>query len=122
MNELDYCTLGMARRLQEAGIVVETEKVWAFKPTSLNPDGVWQLIIKPLWPYREQYPALSMSEAWRLLPEDEDTLIKLLFDFHRFRYGKSVWDMNVFIIKLARDVNNLCELILWLKGQEGEKE
>ena len=117
MNELDYCTIEMSRRLQEAGIVVETEKYWCrlrdWQPYELK-DADFAAFCD------DYYPALSMSEAWRLLPEDEDTLIKLLFDYHRFRYGKSVWDMQVFIIKLARDVNNLCQLILWLKGREGE--
>lgn len=68
----NYTSLEMSRKLVENGIVLETEKVWAFVPGDITkPDspGKWALISKPLYPYKEQYPAPNLSELWRELPE-----------------------------------------------------
>jgi hypothetical protein len=75
MNTNNYGSLKACQDLVTAGIVLETEKVWAFVPNHYDMDqegnsrGVWKLIDPPLYPYRDQIPAPSMSELWRELPE-----------------------------------------------------
>ena len=115
MNPSNYCTLPMAKRLHEAGVRMETEAVWAFIKKNevnagrINPDaGEWKLIKKPLFPYREQYPALSMSEAWEALP------VKSYL--YKGTFSNEAWlGRQDYSNKNATDC--LCELLLWQKGE-----
>lgn len=67
MNEQNYCTLPAAQRLEAKGIVLETEAVWVLRSNGVS-ESKYDLIPKPLFPYREQDPAPSMAEVWRELP------------------------------------------------------
>jgi len=67
MNSNNYCSLEMSKKLVEAGIVLETDKVWR-----LGADG-WKLLsrdwaIKMMSNTYEIIPAPSMSELWAELP------------------------------------------------------
>ena len=70
MNELDYTSLEISKRLAEAGIVLETDALWA---TSIH-GGASQLIHKEdadkLFGQVTIVPAPSMAEVWRELPEN----------------------------------------------------
>jgi hypothetical protein len=77
MNPLNYATLEASKRLVDAGIVLETEKVWHLngdKETySLQTRGSSpSLLVR--W---GDFPAPSMAEVWRELPYQE----------HSVRYG-----------------------------------
>jgi len=73
-NPNNYGSLEACQRLVAAGIVLETEKVWAFNEwiagTDEGPYGIeeWRLISPPLTPYKQRIPAPSMVEVWRELP------------------------------------------------------
>ena len=85
MNQLNYASLEASKRLVDAGIVIKSEKIWASVPNPYNVDREgnslphWKLIDPPLYPYKEQIPAPSMTEVWRELPEGFEYISK--FDY-----------------------------------------
>ena len=77
MNELNYASLEASKRLYDAGIVLETDAVWAQRIYLDPPD--WVLISKDTYDsgyfrnelnnqYEYGIPAPSMAEVWRALP------------------------------------------------------
>ena len=64
MNELNYASLEASKKLHEAGIVLETDALW-----SLFLDGFHLIMNTELHPLVENYPAPSIAEVWRELPE-----------------------------------------------------
>jgi hypothetical protein len=68
MNELDHASLEASKKLVDAGIVLETEKVWFFSTTG------WELVDRyDKHKVNKHYlPAPSMAEVWRELPETID--------------------------------------------------
>jgi hypothetical protein len=73
MNPNNYCTLEAAKRLVEAGIVIDTD----FYHVKHLSGGYWQQSIRsknellniPIENVAEVLPAPSMAEVWRELPE-----------------------------------------------------
>ena len=64
MNTQNYASLEACQRLVDAGVVLETDAIW-----SLFYNG-WRLVLRTeLHPLVEDYPAPSMAEVWRELPE-----------------------------------------------------
>lgn len=88
MNPDNYASLEASKRLEDAGIVMETEKYWVetYSPFVINKYGlgplVWQLTDDPDSYIRESdvIPAPSMAEIWRELPDSvqlfKDPIIK----------------------------------------------
>lgn len=72
MNLLNYASLEASKRLVEAGIVLETDAVWVKWYSDNYPHGEYRLVYKALVQieeFNEQYPAPSLAEVWRELPE-----------------------------------------------------
>jgi hypothetical protein len=72
MNEANYASLEASKRLVEAGIVLETDAVWVKWYSDNYPHGEYRLVYKALVQieeFNEQYPAPSMAEVWRELPD-----------------------------------------------------
>ena len=65
MNELNYASLEASKKLHEAGIVLETDALW-----SLFLDGFHLIMKTELHPLVENYPAPSMAEVLRELPNN----------------------------------------------------
>ena len=126
MNQENYCSLNVAKRLIDTGIVLETEAVWR-----LGADG-WKLLNKD-WVTNmmsntyESYPAPSFAEIWRELPdeielEDDGGSIALSV----FKSGKTTYagyylnkDEEVYEEKESSNpADALAELLIWAKGQE----
>ena len=64
MNTQNYASLEACQRLVDAGVVLETDAIW-----SLFYNG-WRLVLRTeLHPLVEDYPAPSMAEVWRELPD-----------------------------------------------------
>ena len=61
MNELNYASLEASKKLHDAGIILETDAVWEGK------EGQTRLNLKANCP--DGFPAPSMAEVWRELPE-----------------------------------------------------
>ena len=71
MNPLNYASLEASKRLVEAGIVLETEAGWykIFRPGCHSFDMVLSMRSGNEKFYGDNYPAPSMAEVWRELPE-----------------------------------------------------
>ena len=74
MNPLNYASLEASKRLVEAGIVLETEAGWykIFRPGCHSFDMVLSMRSGNEKFYGDNYPAPSMAEVWRELPETID--------------------------------------------------
>ena len=99
MNEQNYATREASQRLQDAGIVLETEAVWFFSTTG------WELIGRyKEHPVNKHYlPAPSMAEVWRELPNG--MLHK--GEWHRLYISKCKSSMDTFT-EYAKDEQAIC--------------
>jgi len=94
-----------------------------------NPPGKWELIQKPLFPYKDQVPASSMADVWRELPEciaaDDVTWAFLTMgkmgDMTKVSYGPSWNALQGFLNTNPTDA--LIYLRIWLEERrEGMKK
>jgi len=117
MNEANYASLEASKRLVEAGIAVETDCYWWIGPHTKK-----LIDYKPSESELSQYvngvniyPAPSMAEVWRELPED--TIIgKDKTYTGSFIIGKTIHDH-----RSTNPTDALIDLLIWLK-QEAEHE
>jgi hypothetical protein len=111
MNQENYCSLNVAKRLIDTGIVLETEAVWR-----LGADG-WKLLNKD-WVTNmmsntyESYPAPSFAEIWRELP------LGSICVKHNITGTNSCWSPDSPYIENDRITDVIAELLIWVKGQE----
>jgi hypothetical protein len=121
VNQENYCSLNVAKKLIDAGIVLETDFVWR-----LGADG-WKLLNKD-WVTNmmsntyESYPAPSFAEIWRELPfqsyikklDDGSTLVWICDDDADGKYIESNMIAN------SNPADALAELLIWAKGLGGK--
>ncbi len=115
MNEINYASLEASKRLVDAGIVLETDFKW-----HQQTDGSFMLV-ESSWPTWElAYPALSMAEVWRELPnveiikEEGITKARLLIFNSSFRAYASPEFENL------NSTDALIDLLIWVKGKEAK--
>ena len=96
MNPLNYGSLEACKRLHDAGIVVETDFYWLREVAGWR---LWQHFKGVQDHYLDHknlcIPALSMAEAWRMLP---DHVI-----IHKYSY---------------RTVDDFIDLLIWLEKEK----
>jgi hypothetical protein len=75
MNELNFASLRASKKLVDNGIVLETEAGWykIFRPGCHAFVMVLSMRSGNEKFYGDNYPAPSMAEVWRELPEEYDT-------------------------------------------------
>jgi len=127
MNELDYGSLEVCKKLAENGIVLKTEKYWLF----LETQG-WWLADKPfdLWNYPRHFPTPTITDVRRELPENEK-LLELILDYAESKFGLSepvmdfkvisVFDIRIFIIDIFSNVDKFIDLLIWYKKKRREE-
>lgn len=133
MNEKDYCSPEMAKRLQEAGIEIETEKHWI-----VCKDGVSFLAqLGDIGSHAKGeiatwYSAPSLSEAWReiqrlgitslqMKPDNDNPLITVI-TYYEYPIVDGVRTMKPTRFINENPVDACCELLIWLSQQEkGER-
>ena len=115
MNGLNYASLEASKRLVEAGIVLETESVWAQNLKT----GDWfhaykKLLVVPTI----IIPAPCMAEVWRELPSDDWELYQLIRKYLMFR-GLDFEDYAVAmeLIRIARSADALIDLLIWVRKE-----
>ena len=118
MNPNNYGTLPACQRLAEAGIVLETEKVWHLngdKETySLQTRGSSpSLLVR--W---GDFPAPSMAEVWRELPDD--CFVQMLSD--GITVAGFVDGETEHSNENTNPTDALIDLLIWVKGQGKEKK
>ena len=110
MNELNVASLQASKKLVEAGIVLETDAVWA------RDEIGWYLRSSFENTEREvlkSYPAPSMAEVWRELPEGTEC-IKQATETKCITMSKD--NIKVFFSKNPADA--LIELRIWLEKEK----
>ena len=109
VNEANYVSLEASKRLDEAGIVLVTEKAWIMSYTG------WELVdnIKyyGFWKDAKKYPAPSMAEVWRELP-----LGSRLMRGTEDRAVAWRWDSGEMINTNPTDA--LIDLLIWLRKEK----
>jgi hypothetical protein len=121
MNPNNSATLEAAQRLVDAGIVLETDfyhvhnklrNVWSIRPLTLD------IQEHPEW--WEWYPAPSMAEVWRELPES----VKWNDMWHHLTVEKLGDETSCYYRTNGKVSNNtsptdaLIDLLIWEKGQK----
>jgi len=122
MNNLNYASLEASKKLHDAGIVLETEKVWFFSTTG------WELVDRyDKHKVNKHYlPAPSMEEVWRELPADiEVDGEKYNLCAHKIggvNCAEYVSDLPETIGSAygANMADNLIDLLIWVKEEEGK--
>ena len=130
MNERNYITLPIAKKLHEAGIVMQNEACWKVWPTGKKLIPVEE--IEPLqWRTTSNvfYPAYTFTEVWDMLPftienSDNDYTTHYL---RCVKGSKETWVGYQNYIKdelYAATNHNPCdaaaELLLWLTKEGGK--
>ncbi len=124
MNELNYCTLQAAKRLHEAGIVMKTDFTWGCQ---VNKDGSKRWTIQPIDCHfantEPEYPAPSMAECWRELPDSHGSSTTLIVEKHydSMIAGYFDWEEEDFTEAKFRNENPtdaLIDLLIWLRGKK----
>jgi hypothetical protein len=130
MNEQNYCSLEMSKRLVAAGIVLETEKVW--KDINYHTS-----LAAPNWKLYPRMNALgiyvsaaNLSELWRelrLLVIDSNLLLPVLVKISDDAQGGVLYSAFYEDLEHSRPVpavyhntnpcNCLAELLIWVKGE-----
>lgn len=125
-----YVSLEMARRLQEEGVKMETEKYWVLRDNgwelkSLNERG-WKPVIYDRLRTGKAFSAPSLAELWEWLPEEnggywlvleKDIASTVIVSVAGYKcVGEEPWMVS------EQDTNPadaLGELAIWLAGKEG---
>jgi hypothetical protein len=119
MNKDNYCSLGMCKKLVEAGIVLETEVVFVklFEGHKLR--------MKDSFSFREEddyIPAPSMAELWRELPETLDVVDVMkphsYIRMTKFQ-GETVtgYGCQLDVGKRINPSDSLADLLIWVKKE-----
>jgi hypothetical protein len=118
MNPLNYASVAASKRLADAGIKLDTDYSWFNNPFQCNPKDNWKLISREeyqrAFTFCISYPAPSMAEIWRELPEK--TLIR------RIRNDTWTWiDKEEGSTQHnTNPADALIDLLIWVK-KKGEK-
>ena len=117
MNNLNYASLEASQKLHDAGIVLETDFYWA----SVDMEN-WSLCTIPHKVGFKEYPAPSMAEVWRELPEtiDEyDLTCEKIFN-GGMEAGYTTYDVSGLrwkvLFNAANPTDALIELLIHIKG------
>ena len=111
MNTQNYASLEASKGLVDAGIVLETEKVWFFSTTG------WELVDRyDKHKVNKHYlPAPSMAEVWRELPEQHDDEYLRLFKDE----GKTFCGYGEYADRWGNETpaDALIDLLIWCKAE-----
>ncbi|MFA5323349.1 MAG: hypothetical protein WC373_11820 [Smithella sp.] len=107
MKELDYCSLGVAKRLVAAGITVETEAYWI-----KDYDGTYSLtrdwiVARSSGDY---IPTPSFAELWRETPD-------LVFIEKYDGYSAAHFGLDA-AFRSKNPADALAELKIWVEGNK----
>ena len=112
MNPLNYASLPASQRLQSSGIVIETEAGWykIFRPGCHSFDMVLSMRSGNEKFYGDNYPAPSMAEVWRELP---DSFIEKRTD----HYYCSIALLSAPIFPDENPTDALINLLIWTRKE-----
>ena len=109
MNPLNYASLEASKKLVEARIVLKTDIQWA---NVIGFDGSEDWELNASW---GEYPAPTMADVWRELPDD--------IDGHELGMGKEDGESYVFYKSLkdfpynTNPTDALTDLLIWARKE-----
>jgi len=117
MNPNNYASLEASKRLAEAGIVLETEAGWykIYRPGCHSFDMVRSLRSGNEKFYGDNFPAPSMTEVWRELPEEimeDDSLFCVKSGGKTLCYYHGKMQFSCF-----NPTDALIDLLIWVKKE-----
>jgi len=117
-NPENYANLKASKRLVEAGIVLETDLVWSERifhgDFVLVPKGAYHRENCTKW-----YPAPSMAEVWRELPDFLDVGTKRYRKTLYADGGHSIaWYGGLERIHNSNPTNALIDLLIWVRQRK----
>ena len=128
MNPNNYASVKASKRLVEAGIVLETEAGWykIFRPGCHSFDMVLSMRSGNEKFYGDNYPAPSMAEVWRELPEtiDEyDLTCEKIFN-GGMQAGYTTYDGSGLrwkvLLNAANPTDAMIDLLIWVRKASHE--
>ena len=115
MNQDNYCSLEVAQRLVDAGIVLETECFYDLKSElHLNRGMTGKRLVR-----EGCLPAPCFAELWRELPQSADNMLSTLRKF----YGDNISLTFLFrrLFDIAHNIDFAITLLIWVTEQRKEK-
>jgi hypothetical protein len=121
-NELNYGSLEACKRLRDAEIVVETDFWWVNFPRT-----GWNIVKKQDADFVariDSIPALSMAEAWRLLPGElklkDIWYLKHLYQDQIYTYAEYVGLDRILLkqIKNTNPIDAMIDLKIWVEKEK----
>ena len=114
MNNLNYASREASQRLVDAGIVLKTDFYWA----SVDMEN-WSLCTIPHKVGFKEYPAPSMAEVWRELPDQVSRAgviseAKALIG-HKDNQEAMYWPHAVYINTNPTDA--MIDLLIWVRKE-----
>ena len=121
MNSENYCSLNLAQRLIDAGIVLETDHQWLMLK---NEDCYLSGEIVPMIEIIRELPAPSMAELWRELPEyiTNGSTIQYLEMGKTGSKTYASYDFADDYVLFDNPADALAELLIWVKEQKVNKD
>lgn len=123
MNQENYCSLNVAQKLVDAGIVLETDAVWVKWYSRDYPSGEWRLMYRDLVQEEELSELLSapsFAEIWRellkLADNNEKIIVSWIQEMNDWQATGA--DVALLIVEVCSNIEKLAELLIWAKGQE----
>lgn len=123
MNPNNYCTLEAAKRLVEAGIVLDgTDMHWIKER-----DGSFSLVLSDVhYDGSEEYPAPSMAEVWRELSCQIDSGDCLFWELAMYKVMNGLQvgyicgqrRLRLFIYD-ENPTDALIDLLIWVRKEHG---
>jgi hypothetical protein len=115
MDDRNVGSLEACKRLHDAEIVVETEKCWMYQG-----NFQWEIVDHPGHINSLCIPALSMAEAWRMLPHgsvayriEAGTMASFNLESNNSMIDSTYQNTN--------PTDALIDLLIWLEAQDGQK-
>lgn len=118
MNQNNYASLEASKRLVEAGIVLETDCVWA-KMFPMKEESDWKVFTqaefnKHFYDFDTYFPSPSMTEVWRELPEGTRLQKGIAATY---AWSRGSWDET--ITSYTNPADAIIDLLIHLRGKEG---
>ena len=116
MNKGNCCSLEISQKLVDAGIVLDTDAYWIRVANSPL------MLCDSKYGADEHYPAPSMVELWKELPESigKGRTIQYLKmgKAHSKTYAAYAYDFADEYVLLDNPSDALAELLIWVKGEK----
>ena len=112
MNNLNYASLDASKKLHDAGIVLKTEAYWIRVANSP------MMLVDNRHGADEYYPAPSMAEVWRELPDGKELAENKGCTYASIEYGEGKYKE---FSSMDNPTDSLIDLLIWVKEQNRER-